>query len=146
MEVGVAGLCETKSNSFHLRLELCSIVFKPNHMYPSNTKEFYPGVLGGAHWISLTDRDEEGQWSDYYTHQKLEDVDKEIFGGELNGGTRENCGLLVGPWKGWNDWGCELNKDSPIMCSCQHPAPNVDVLTYERTVPRLLCRSVFCPK
>ena len=85
------------------------------------TKEFYPGVLGGAHWISLTDRDEEGQWTDYYTKQKIDDVNKAISGGELNGGTKENCGLLVGPWKGWNDWGCNINKDSPIMCSCQHP-------------------------
>ena len=85
------------------------------------TKEFYPGVLGAAHWIAVTDLESEGTWIDYYTQEKIEDADEAIFGGELNGGTKENCGLLVGPWRGWNDWSCEVRKDSVIACSCQHP-------------------------
>ena len=82
-----------------------------------DTKEFYPGVNGAAHWISISDKDEEGQWTDYYTHQEIDDVTEAINGGELNGGTKENCGLLVGPWIGWSDFTCEINKDSSIVCS-----------------------------
>lgn len=87
---------------------------------PEN-KEFYPGVIGGANWISLTDEDEEGNWIDYYTKEKIKDAREMIVGGELNGGTKENCAIMVLMWNGWNDWQCTINKNQPIACACQHP-------------------------
>ena len=38
----------------------------------------------------------------------------------LNGGTTENCALLVPLWDGWNDWSCIINKAQPINCACEH--------------------------
>ena len=37
----------------------------------------------------------------------------------LNGGTRENCGLMDPRWRGWRDFMC--SRDIPVTCACEHP-------------------------
>ena len=41
--------------------------------------------------------------------------------GELNGGSIENCAIIVPFWKGWSDWSCVINVAQPIACACEHP-------------------------
>ena len=60
----------------------------------------------------------EGVWRDYYSG---DNVDLSVGVSEtLNGGTTENCALLVPLWDGWNDWSCIINKAQPINCACEH--------------------------
>ena len=35
------------------------------------------------------------------------------------GGQEENCGILVLPWEGWDDWKCNVNPTDPIQCACE---------------------------
>ena len=48
-------------------------------------------------------------------------MDQVIFGGQLEGGTKKNCAMMVSLWNGWKDWQCEINKEQPIGCTCEHP-------------------------
>ena len=39
----------------------------------------------------------------------------------IDGGTMENCGMVVPTWGGWTDWSCQIEKVVPIVCACEHP-------------------------
>ena len=62
-------------------------------------------------------------------------------GGTVDGGTSQNCGVLIPPWQvcttlycavlyftvlyctvqGWHDWFCSINPEVEITCACEHP-------------------------
>ena len=81
------------------------------------SKKHYPGVMSDGFWISIGDEETEGTWVDYYTKEEPDIMD--AVSGELNGGTVENCALIIIPWGGWQDWNCQINKVVPIQCVCQ---------------------------
>ena len=59
----------------------------------------------------------------------------------MDGGTAQNCGVLIPPWQvcavlyctvlyctvlyctvqGWHDWFCSINPEVEITCACEHP-------------------------
>ena len=39
----------------------------------------------------------------------------------IDGGTMENCGMVVPTWSGWTDWSCQIEKVVPLVCACEHP-------------------------
>ena len=51
----------------------------------------------------------EGDWRNHYTGG---DVDTVTGVTDIDGGTKENCGMLVPPWGGWTDWNCEIGTTS----------------------------------
>ena len=51
----------------------------------------------------------EGDWKNHYTGG---DVDTVTGVTDIDGGTKENCGMLVPPWDGWTDWNCEIGTTS----------------------------------
>ena len=73
-----------------------------------------------AVFLVCSDIESEGQWTNYYTGQKL-DTSVGVVSGGLKGGTTKNCGLAVPAWKGWNDWQCKIPKAHYIPCACEHP-------------------------
>ena len=65
--------------------------------------------------IFYSDVMNEGEWINYYT-------DKEVdltFTDGLNGGRKENCGLMNVKWTGWRDFVCNL--EFTVTCVCEHP-------------------------
>ena len=51
-------------------------------------------------------------WRHYYTGEEL-DLSFGVVD-TLNGGTIENCAIMVSLWKGWVDWTCLISKVSRL--------------------------------
>ena len=81
------------------------------------TGNMYPGSIGSAYWIPITDRKIEGQWVDFYTSDPVNILG--VAAGEPNGGRAENCGMVVSSWGGWQDFECKVNKNSHMQCPCE---------------------------
>ena len=69
----------------------------------------------------LSDTEEEKQWQNYYTGNKVETSFGVISKSVAKGDPSRNCGLLVPPWNGWTDWQCQIPPAQPISCACEHP-------------------------
>ena len=106
-------LTETVAQSIAVMNAVSELVYIPG------TKIMYPGVLCPAIWYSITDSEKEGTWIDYYSNKEVDILG--AVAGHNNGGTKENCGNLMIPWGGWQDWVCQVNKANPIQCACQAP-------------------------
>ena len=63
-----------------------------------------PSMSSLSTWLSITDREVEGEWRDAYTGEVVEEGG--WVEGEPGGGEGEDCALLVVPWQGWVDWPC----------------------------------------
>ena len=105
-------LIETTAQSLAVRKTVKKIVYIPG------TDNKYPGVESFAFWISITDSETEGAWSDYYSNKQV-DIPGAMSGEWLDGGTTENCGMMLLLWPGWQDWACHVNKAHPLQCACQ---------------------------
>ena len=65
---------------------------------------------------SFSDSKKEGEWMNYYTGKAVDLT----FADVLNGGTRENCGVMdVKLSNGWRDFLCTFDFD--FTCLCEHP-------------------------
>ena len=65
---------------------------------------------------TCSDEAQEGEWLNYYTGEQV-DLSFGVDG--LNGGTKENCGIMEANWSGWRDFICDFY--FLITCACQHP-------------------------
>ena len=65
--------------------------------------------------IFCSDATNEGEWINYYTDKAVDFT----FTDGLNGGTKENCGLMNVKWTGWRDFVCNL--EFTVTCVCEHP-------------------------
>ena len=71
------------------------------------------------HWLSVTDREEEGVWRDWYTGQQ-NNYTLPFTGTGPNGGTRENCAVQITD-DNWVDGPCS---DKGKCCICSNsPRP-----------------------
>ena len=89
-------------------------------------------------WLSATDQEEEGDWRDYYTGERLGDYVKPWYPGHDNKfGDRYNCLIMypdTPPNIAWGEWQCS---SSDKGCPCQYTQQPVLLL-------RGLCqKSVF---
>ena len=60
-------------------------------------------------YIVVSDTDKEGDWRNHYTGGEVDTV---TGVSDIDGGTKENCGMLVPPWGGWTDWNCQIGTTS----------------------------------
>ena len=51
----------------------------------------------------------EGDWRNSYTGGEVDTV---TGVSDIDGGTKENCGMVVPPWGGWTDWNCQIGTTS----------------------------------
>ena len=63
----------------------------------------------------FSDEEKEGDWRNFYTDEKVD----LSYGVDLDGGARENCGIMDARWQGWRDFMC--SRDIPVTCACEHP-------------------------
>ena len=75
----------------------------------------------------------EGEWINYYTGKKLEDIRIGASSAGFGNNTIRNCGFLAYPWGGWADWFCEIPTNHDVSCACGH---QVELLTKVRTKVR----------
>ena len=73
------------------------------------------GLSGNSFFLSLTDVNNEGNWTDYYTGQAMQHQG-DFAPGEPNGEERQNCVILQANGIGWADYYCD-DKDG---CLCDH--------------------------
>ena len=73
--------------------------------------------LGGStnFFLSLTDVENEGNWTDFYTNQPMQH-NGDFAPGEPNGEQRQNCVILQHNGLGWSDFYC----DYKFACLCDH--------------------------
>ena len=57
-----------------------------------------------------------GVWTD---HQTGAEVD--LQHSKLEGGTTQNCAVLLAQWAAWRDYVCVADKVKPVTCACEHP-------------------------
>ena len=96
-------------------LEVMTTVEKIIHHPETGTLNH--GVPSYAYWIPVTDSKIEGEWVDYYTSDPVNIMG--VAAGDPNGGSVENCAIVVSVWGGWQDWECKVNSASYLMCVCQ---------------------------
>ena len=71
----------------------------------------------GALWLSVTDKDKEGEWNDFYSGELMQ-YKGPFTGTGPNGGERENCAVQV-TYDTWVDGPCNA-KGYGAFCSCSH--------------------------
>ena len=64
----------------------------------------------------FSDNAKEAEWVNKYSG---EIVDTSV--GVRDGGTKENCGIMVPMWGYWGDYLCNPSPVHPITCACEHP-------------------------
>ena len=84
-----------------------------NFYYEGNNAR---NVLAGL-WLSVSDREKEGEWKDFYTGEVM-DYDGPFEGGYPNGGDKQNCVVQTSK-DNWNDVDCYA-KSWNNFCVCTH--------------------------
>ena len=59
--------------------------------------------------LVVSDAAEEGVWKNHYTGEYVDTVTGVYT---IDGGTKENCGIVCPPWQGWTDWNCVIGTSS----------------------------------
>ena len=70
----------------------------------------------GQIWLPITDRDEEGRWTDFYNGKAIQNYTIPWLGSKPDGGEAENCACLWDANK-WADNGCTF---SEYACMCSY--------------------------